>query len=122
VPGDKQTGAGCSWEVADFSPPGFTATYSPQYLPTIAVWLGTAGVLNASGYSNSTLDALIAATNTEPGAAPYKAEENFVAKEVPWIWLPNYPYQLSVISKKLRGAVPQDPNLNIYPENWSLAS
>lgn len=115
-------GLGCSWEIANFSPPGFTVTFSPQYLPTIAVWLGTGGVLNATGYSSAALDRLIAATNTVPGSAPYKAEENYVAKELPWIWEPNYPYGVSVISKKLHGTLPQDPNLNIYPENWYLTN
>jgi peptide/nickel transport system substrate-binding protein len=122
VPCDAQSGgSGCNWQIADFSPPGFSATFSPQYLPTIAVWLATGGVLNAGAYSSSTLDQLIAATNTVPGSAPYKAEENYVTKYVPWIAQPNYPYQLSVISNKLRGALPQDPNLNIYPEDWTLA-
>jgi len=122
VPCDIKTGVGCNWEIADFSPPGFSATFSPQYLPTIAVWLGTGGVLNAGAYSSSALDRLIAATNTVPGSAPYKAEENYVSKYVPWISQPNYPYQFSVISNKLRGALPQDPNLNIYPENWYFTS
>jgi peptide/nickel transport system substrate-binding protein len=122
VPCDAQTGgSGCNWQIADFSPPGFSATFSPQYLPTIAVWLATGGVLNAGAYSSSTLDQLIAATNTVPGSAPYKAEENYVTKYVPWISQPNYPYQLSVISNKLHGTLPQDPNLNIYPEDWSLS-
>ena len=44
-----------------------------------------------------------------------------MSKYVPWISQPNYPYQLSVISNKLRGVLPQDPNLNIYPEDWTLA-
>jgi hypothetical protein len=27
-----------------------------------------------------------------------------------------------VISKKLKGALPQDPNLNLLPQYWSLSS
>ncbi len=122
VPCTSQSSTGCSWQIADFSPPGFSVTFSPQYLPTIAVWLQTGGVLNAGGYSSSALDQLISATNTVPGSAPFKAEENYVTKNVPWISEPNYPYQLSVISNKLLGTLPQDPNLNIYPEDWSLAN
>jgi peptide/nickel transport system substrate-binding protein len=122
VPCNGHGGPGCSWQIANINAPGFTATFSPQYLPTIAVWLGTGGVLNATGYSNATLDHLIAETNSVPGAAPYKAEENFVAKEVPWIWQPDYPYQVAVINKRLAGTLPQDPNLNIYPENWYFTS
>jgi hypothetical protein len=41
---------------------------------------------------------------------------------LPSLWQPDYPYQLSVISKKLHGAIPQDPNLNLYPQNWTLSS
>jgi peptide/nickel transport system substrate-binding protein len=121
VPCTSSTPVGCNWDIADFGPPGFSITFSPQYLPTIAVWLETGGDLNAGAYSSSALDNLIADTNTVPGSAPYKAEENYVSKELPWIWQPDYPYQYSVISNKLRGTLPQDPNTNIYPENWYLA-
>jgi hypothetical protein len=31
----------------------------------------------------------------------------------------SYAYQISVISPHLHGALPQDPNLNLYPQNWS---
>lgn len=115
-------GVGCDWDIANVNEPGFTLTYSPQYLPTVGSWLGTGGAFNESGYSSPDLDRLIGETNTVSGTAPYKAEEDYVAKEVPWIFEPNYPYEVAVISDKLHGTLPQDPNLNIYPEDWYFSS
>ncbi len=121
VPCNKSTGAGCSWQIANFGQPGSTPTYSPQYLPTAGMWIGSGGSNNAAGYNNPVLDRLIAATSLQPGLAPFWAEENYAAKVLPVIWEPDYYYQLSVISPKLKGALPQDPNLNIYPQAWSLS-
>ena len=121
VPCHKATGAGCSWQIANFGQPGSTPTYSPQYLPTAGMWIGSGGGNNAAGYHSSELDQLIAATSLKPGLAPFWAEENYAAKQLPVIWEPNYYYQLSVISGHLHGAIPQDPNLNIYPQAWSLS-
>jgi hypothetical protein len=45
----------------------------------------------------------------------------YTAQQLPSLWEPDYPYQLSVISPKLHGAVPQNPNLDITPEDWTLA-
>ncbi len=121
VPCHKSTGAGCSWQIANFGQPGSTPTYSPQYLPTAAMWIGSGGSNNAAGYKSPELDKLIAATSLQSGVAPFWAEENYAAKNLPVIWEPDYYYQLSVISPHLKGTIPQDPNLNIYPQAWTLS-
>jgi hypothetical protein len=36
------------------------------------------------------------------------------------IWLPTGYYQISAIKDQLKGTLPQDPNVQIYPEQWSL--
>ena len=43
----------------------------------------------------------------------------YAQEALPNLWEPDYYYQLSVISNKLHGALPQDPNLNLYPQNWT---
>jgi hypothetical protein len=37
------------------------------------------------------------------------------------IWMPSEYYQLSAVKTTLNGTLPQDPNVQIYPENWSLS-
>jgi peptide/nickel transport system substrate-binding protein len=46
------------------------------------------------------------------------AYEDYLAKQLPVIWLPVAYAQLSEINKDLKGTGPQDPLLQLYPENW----
>jgi hypothetical protein len=66
------------------------------------------------------MDALINEAGLSSNPAAIRAIGVYGAQQLPGIWEPNYPYQISVISKKLKGAVPQDPNLNLLPQYWSL--
>jgi peptide/nickel transport system substrate-binding protein len=114
--------SGCNWEMANGGQPGGTATYSPEYLPTPGPWFATNGANNVQGFSNSKLDALVAATYVNSSTAAIQAASAYTGMILPSLWQPDYPYQLSVISDKLHGAIPQDPNLNLYPQNWTLSS
>lgn len=114
--------SGCDWEMGNFGEPGETPTYSPEYLPTGGPWFATDGSNNVMEYSNSKMDALIAATETNSSPSAVQAFGLYAAQQLPALWEPNYYYQLSVISNKLHGALPQDPNLNLYPQNWTLSS
>jgi peptide/nickel transport system substrate-binding protein len=111
--------AGCKWEIADFGEPGSTPTYSPQYLPAPGPWFGTHSANNVMGYSDPEMDRLIAATYSDSSIQAIQNLAEYCAKQLPGLWQPDYPYQTSVISPKLQGTLPQDPNLNLYPQNWS---
>jgi peptide/nickel transport system substrate-binding protein len=111
---------GCSWEIADFGEPGSTATYSPQYLPAPGPWFGTNAANNVMGYSNAEMDRLIGTTYTNGSIQAIQNLAEYSAEQLPGLWEPSYAYQISVISPKLHGALPQDPNLNLYPQYWSL--
>jgi peptide/nickel transport system substrate-binding protein len=113
---------GCKWEIANASEPGATATYSPEYLPSPQSWVATGGASNIQGYSNAKMDALINATDFSSAPAAVQALSLYAGQQLPMLWEPNYPYQLSVISSKIHGALPQDPNLNLYPQDWTLSS
>ena len=121
IPCDQTSGAGCSWQISNFAAPSFTATFGPPYLPTMSVWLASGAGANSGAYSNAALDNLFATAPTEPGVSPYNRENEFVASQVPILFEPDYPYQISVVSKKLAGVTPQDPETNIYPEDWRLS-
>jgi len=113
--------AGCTWQMANFGEPGSTPTYSPQYLPAPGPWFGTNASNNVMGYSNAKMDQLIAATYVSGSIAAIQSLAQYAAQQLPGLWEPNYAYQISVISPKLHGALPQDPNLNLYPQDWSLS-
>jgi peptide/nickel transport system substrate-binding protein len=45
--------------------------------------------------------------------------EAYMAKNLPVLWMPEPYYQISAISTKLKGVLPQDPLLNLTAEGWS---
>ncbi len=114
--------AGCGWDMANIGQPGSTATYSPQYLPAPGPWFGTDSANNVGGYTDAKMDQLISATYTSGSIQAIQNLAEYAAQQLPCLWQPDYAYQISVISPKLHGALPQDPNLNLYPQNWSLSS
>jgi peptide/nickel transport system substrate-binding protein len=92
--------------------------FNPGYDdPDGAVLFATGGVDNGGSYSNPTADALI--NNLASGGynALYKYED-YIAKQLPMLWLPQLDAQISAVSDKLQGTNPQDPDGNIYAENW----
>jgi peptide/nickel transport system substrate-binding protein len=108
----------CSWQMEDW---GFGWTYTGEdNYPTGDALFETGAVTNAGNYSDPVDDTLINRTLTGSSSAlgPY---EDYLAKQLPVIWMPLAPYQLSEVSKLLNGATPQDSVQNIYPEDWSLA-
>jgi peptide/nickel transport system substrate-binding protein len=109
-------GSACSWDMAWWA--GWT--WDPDYLPTAGEIFSTGAGGNAGGYNNSEADALITAEHLHTGNGPIEAAENYLAKDLPVLYLPQFSMQVSVIKGKLHGALPQDPVGNIYPENWTV--
>jgi peptide/nickel transport system substrate-binding protein len=68
-------------------------------------------------YSNPTADTLM--SNLAAGGLPalYKYQD-YLAKQLPVLWMPQLDEQISAVSNRLKGVFPQDPLSNIYPENW----
>jgi len=115
----KNGGPGCTWDIANFGQPGSTATYSPQYLPAPNPWFGTDSANNVGGYTDPKMDQLIESTYIDGSVQATQNLAEYAAQQMPFLWEPSYAYQISVISPHLHGALPQDPNLNLYPQNWS---
>ncbi|MGH7642394.1 MAG: ABC transporter substrate-binding protein [Candidatus Dormibacteria bacterium] len=111
---DASTGAGCNWEMGADSGWEYYAYPSGEQL------FKTGGSGNSGGYSDPTADSLINATLTQSGLGPMFKYEDFIAKNVPVIYLPTPAYQITVYKSELRGVLPQDPSLNVYPETWSF--
>jgi peptide/nickel transport system substrate-binding protein len=46
------------------------------------------------------------------------AYQDFIAEQVPVIWMPNFPFRLLEVDKRLRGVEPINPYGLINPEHW----
>ncbi|HXY43089.1 MAG TPA: ABC transporter substrate-binding protein, partial [Acidimicrobiales bacterium] len=96
--------------------------WDPGYeVPDGGAIFASTGESNGESYSNPTADQLIDGLQSGGYSAIY-TYENYLAKQLPAIWMPEIDVQVSAVSNALGGALPQDPLTNIYPENWFLNS
>ena len=93
-------------------------TYGPDFYPTGDELWATGASSNVNSYSDATMDRLIANTETSNDLSALYAYEDYAAMQLPVMWMPTPYYQLNAINSHLHGAVPLDPLLQIYPENW----
>src|SRR5580658_7054310 len=92
--------------------------YDPGYNdPDGAVLFGSTGVDNGGSYSSSMANGLISKLGSGGYPALY-AYEDYLSKQLPVLWMPQLDAQISAVNSKLHGVYPQDPDGNIYPENW----
>ena len=122
TPCDPSSGVGCTWDIHNIGAEGLAWSFAPDYYPSGEDIFAAGSESDQGGYDNPVANAEIAATETEPGLQPLYTYENYIARQLPVLFQPSFYFQMSVISKHLHGAVPQDPILNIYPENWTLSS
>jgi peptide/nickel transport system substrate-binding protein len=100
--------------------------YAPDYEPTgDELWSCTGSGASvqyagsdSGGYCDPQAESDILATETSSNVQTMYTYEDYLAKQLPVIWLPVSEAQLSEINKDLQGTGPQDPLLQIYPENW----
>jgi hypothetical protein len=106
----------CSWESGDFS------DWTPFPYPTPQTWCATGSLYNFGSYSNPQLDGYINqavhALGSEALSTPEAQAENLATKDLCILSEPVTPYQLTEVSKDLRGVSPQDVELPISPEYW----
>jgi peptide/nickel transport system substrate-binding protein len=75
------------------------------------------GADNGGSYNDPKANALMNKLPSGGDTALY-AYENYIAQQLPVLWLPQFDAQISAVNNKLQGVIPQDPDGNIYPENW----
>ena len=117
APCNSRTGSNCQWNL-DWDGGGWS--YSPDFYPTGGEIFETGAGANKGGYNNAVNNANIVATHDSRSSQALFTYQNYLARQLPALWLPTAAVQLSEISSTLLGALPQDPNLNITPETWSL--
>ncbi len=81
---------------------------------------------NANGqgnYSSATADALINDTEYKAGLSYFYSYENYIAQQLPMIWVPWQQSDNSVVLKNLQGytADEENPFADTFPENWYYA-
>lgn len=111
-----------SWSIANWLG-GWT--FAPDFLPTGGELFSTGSGSNAGYYSDPVNDANIARTHTaattrEETSALYQYQ-NYLAEQLPAIWVPQAPIQLTVYKKQLQGLVPQDVFGMIEPQAYRLS-
>lgn len=109
----------CPWNIIYYYPGGWYWGV-PASMPTGDIPFGTSPI-SAPGWRDPSMGAAANLPMTQ-GVAGLKTYQDTVAHLAPVLWMPTPPTQISVISKRLKGATPQDPAQNIYPERWSLSS
>lgn len=110
----KPSEASCSWQLSYF---GTQASWYFPANPSGEQLFATNASVNFGSYSDKRADALINASNrTDSGSAmlDYSAH---LAEQLPVIWMPNPPYQVSAIDSALHGVV-QDPLAGLQPQRW----
>ena len=109
----QPTQASCSWQLDNW---GGGWSYSMDHFPNGDVIFGTGAGDNFGSYNSPTADSLIAQTDHQPGTLD--TDENYLAQNLPTVFMPKADYQLTEISTKLQGVTPQEPTFNITPEDW----
>jgi peptide/nickel transport system substrate-binding protein len=116
TPACKPTAATCSWDMSFFGSQG--SWYYPAFASGERLF-ATGAPVNLGSYSNPDADKLIDATqfSSDPGALT--AYNDFLAKDLPVLWMPNPVYQNSAYRSGLQGVEPQDPMNGMYFQDWS---
>ncbi len=109
------TQASCKWEMENW---GGGWEYSPDNYPTGGEIFATGAGSNFGSWNDPTTNTLIQQTHTATNAqASLNAYQDYMARALPVVFQPAANYQISAISKKLRG-VTQNAYLNLTPEQW----
>ena len=61
---------------------------------------------------------MLATTHPGATAATYTTYENYITQQVPFMWQPANPYEVSEIKSNLHGVAPENIYYNIFPEDW----
>jgi peptide/nickel transport system substrate-binding protein len=96
--------------------------YAPDYFPTGESLFSTGAGSNGGAYSDPTMDANVTASTTSNDLQALYTYEDYTAQQLPVIYIPSADAQLTMAKKTLHGWDPQDPLLQIYPENWYFTS
>jgi peptide/nickel transport system substrate-binding protein len=106
----------CGWQLVDFG-------YDPYPLfPAGDGFFNTGGFNNIGGYSDPEMNNLINATEYGSGTQAFYNYEDYAARQLPWLWLPNQAF-IQVYKSNLHGYTPLNPfSGTLNPEVWYYSS
>ena len=105
------TGPSCTWQLGNWEGWGYGTPY-----PTGEQ---TFSPLQTGGYQSPINNANVTATHLSSSPQAMFRYENYLALNLPVIWWPNAPSQISVISPRLHGVV-QNALGSVTPETWYM--
>lgn len=109
-------GEACDWDLSFFG--SQSSWYYPVYASGDRLFQTDAPV-NLGSYSNPEADKLIEATLRAKDSKALKEYNDFLAEDLPVLWMPNPVAQISAWKKDLYGISPQDPMLGMFPQDWA---
>jgi peptide/nickel transport system substrate-binding protein len=107
----------CSWQLVDFG-------YDPDngLYPSGEGWFNTDGSSNQGGYQSAEMDSLINATEYGSSTQTFYTYEDYAARQLPWLWLPQQS-NIVVYKSTLGGITPLNPfSGSLNPEVWYYTS
>ncbi len=104
----------CNWQMANWNG-GWV--YGPSYSPTGEAQYGSGAGVNFGSYSDPKADALIEKTVHSDELSDLYAYEDYIAEQLPFIYMPNFPPRLLAVANNLRVG-PINPYAILTPENW----
>jgi peptide/nickel transport system substrate-binding protein len=112
-----QKGHPCTWQIVYW---GGGWLYGVNPIPVGDQQFLCGAGANFGTYCDKTNDANIHGVQHQAGLGPMIRFQNYMARQLPVLWMPYRPYQLSMIKKTLKG-VTQSPILSLTPEDWSFS-
>ena len=113
----KKNNATCtSWDLVFFGTAG--SWYFPSYPTGERLWYPGVMKWNCGQWKDTQAASLIDATLTGTDTTAMKAYSDYLAKQLPVLWLPMPAYQISAIASSLDVGT-QDPGGSFTPQRWS---
>ena len=111
----KHPASTCGWQLVD-------AGYDPYELYPNGTGFFNAGAFNnQGGYSNAEMNNLIDATEYGPSKQAFFTYEDYAARQLPWLWLPDADF-IQVYKSNLANYAPLNPfSGGLNPEVWYYA-
>jgi peptide/nickel transport system substrate-binding protein len=107
----------CGWQLADFGYDPYTGLF-----PSGAGFFNTGGFNNLGGYSDPEMNQLINDTEYGSSTQAFFTYENYAAKQLPWLWLPDADY-IFVYRSNIGGFAPMNPfSGSTNPQDWYYTS
>jgi peptide/nickel transport system substrate-binding protein len=103
------------WEIANYG----LWIFSPDYYPTGEDLFETGAGSNAGSYSDPEADKLIKATDFSSSNSFFDQYENYLAKQLPYLWQPNT-IGVDEVAKTITGVTPFNALDAILPETWHI--